>query len=264
MKVITAPTATLNNVGGWTRLIIAASRIAPNLRRQSRVFTVTATNLQIDRSPQADAQRTRGVEPEIAASVARSRLPFRSSTRVWALEGWDPSTHTPGKRREEGAAALVARPSRPSAAIGPRRMSGCDHNACRGSDRLMTYEGRVPPTASRLSCGALKKDSFHNLRAPPASRACSAATTTGSSWPRGGWNGEKRRHVSHEAVAFVEVGVMPAPVVVDKGGIGQFLCKLLKSPGNHRSITAPRDHQGRHRDIGEGSKLRVSSARQRR
>ncbi len=25
---------------------------------------------------------------------------------------------------------------------------------------------------SRLSCGALKKDSFHNLRAPPASSAC--------------------------------------------------------------------------------------------
>src|SRR2546430_10297722 len=58
--------------------------------------TVTATSLQIDRSPQAGAQLARGVEPEIAASVARSMLPFRSSTRVWALEGRDPSTHTPG------------------------------------------------------------------------------------------------------------------------------------------------------------------------
>src|SRR5438132_10160741 len=29
-----------------------------------------------------------------------------------------------------------------------------------------------PPNASRLSCGALKKDSFLNLRAPPASSAC--------------------------------------------------------------------------------------------
>jgi len=28
------------------------------------------------------------------------------------------------------------------------------------------------PNESRLSCGALKKDSFHNLRAPPASSAC--------------------------------------------------------------------------------------------
>jgi len=28
------------------------------------------------------------------------------------------------------------------------------------------------PNGSRLSCGALKKDSFHNLRAPPASSAC--------------------------------------------------------------------------------------------
>src|SRR5881396_1747854 len=31
------------------------------------------------------------------------------------------------------------------------------------------------PNESRLSCGALKKDSFHNLRAPSASSACYAA-----------------------------------------------------------------------------------------
>jgi len=30
----------------------------------------------------------------------------------------------------------------------------------------------LPPNGSRLSCGALKNDSFHNLRAPPASSAC--------------------------------------------------------------------------------------------
>ncbi len=30
----------------------------------------------------------------------------------------------------------------------------------------------VRPNGSRLSCGALKKDSFPNLRAPPASSAC--------------------------------------------------------------------------------------------
>jgi hypothetical protein len=28
------------------------------------------------------------------------------------------------------------------------------------------------PNGSRLSCGALEKDSFLNLRAPPASSAC--------------------------------------------------------------------------------------------
>ena len=32
-----------------------------------------------------------------------------------------------------------------------------------------------PPNGSRLSCGALKKDSFHNLRAPSASSACQTA-----------------------------------------------------------------------------------------
>jgi hypothetical protein len=30
----------------------------------------------------------------------------------------------------------------------------------------------APSNGSRLSCGALKKDSFHNLRAPTASSAC--------------------------------------------------------------------------------------------
>src|SRR5438477_6828329 len=38
---------------------------------------------------------------------------------------------------------------------------------------LEMIRGHVaPPNESRLSCGALKKDSFHNLRAPPASSAC--------------------------------------------------------------------------------------------
>ena len=32
-------------------------------------------------------------------------------------------------------------------------------------------EARVP-NGPRLSCGALQKDSFHNLRAPAASSAC--------------------------------------------------------------------------------------------
>jgi hypothetical protein len=30
----------------------------------------------------------------------------------------------------------------------------------------------VPPNEWRLRCGALKKDSFLNVRAPPASNAC--------------------------------------------------------------------------------------------
>jgi hypothetical protein len=33
-------------------------------------------------------------------------------------------------------------------------------------------ENVLRPNGSRLSCGALKKDSFLNLRAPPASSAC--------------------------------------------------------------------------------------------
>src|SRR6266702_5227982 len=37
------------------------------------------------------------------------------------------------------------------------------------------HERSSPPNESRLSCGALKKDSFLNLRAPSASSACQAA-----------------------------------------------------------------------------------------
>ena len=47
----------------------------------------------------------------------------------------------------------------------------------RAFSRLHDAEGNkesMPrlPNGSRLSCGALKKDSFPNLRAPPASSAC--------------------------------------------------------------------------------------------
>ena len=38
------------------------------------------------------------------------------------------------------------------------------------------------PNESRLSCGAPKKDSFHNLRAPPASSACQTAQRTPGSF----------------------------------------------------------------------------------
>jgi len=33
------------------------------------------------------------------------------------------------------------------------------------------FASACPPNGGRLSCGAQKKDSFHNLRAPPASSA---------------------------------------------------------------------------------------------
>ena len=38
--------------------------------------------------------------------------------------------------------------------------------------RLRHSHEKGLPNGSRLSCGALKKDSFLNLRAPPASSAC--------------------------------------------------------------------------------------------
>src|ERR1051326_5268176 len=44
-------------------------------------------------------------------------------------------------------------------------------------ERVIRF-GPPQPNGSSLSCGALTKDSFHNLRAPPASSACQAAART--------------------------------------------------------------------------------------
>jgi hypothetical protein len=46
------------------------------------------------------------------------------------------------------------------------------HTAQYGDAFETGQETAGPPNGSRLSCGALKKDSFHNLRAPTASSAC--------------------------------------------------------------------------------------------
>jgi len=50
-----------------------------------------------------------------------------------------------------------------------------EHDALRKASTIATDVARmriVQPNESRLSCGALKKDSLLNLRAPPASSAC--------------------------------------------------------------------------------------------
>jgi hypothetical protein len=39
------------------------------------------------------------------------------------------------------------------------------------TDAARGLVGQVPPNGARLSCGALKKNSFPNVRAPPASSA---------------------------------------------------------------------------------------------
>ena len=63
------------------------------------------------------------------------------------------------RKRQQLSAAVVA-----GEADGEERMSVV---------RIIDIEGHVPlSNGSRLSCGALKKDSFLNLRAPPASSAC--------------------------------------------------------------------------------------------
>src|SRR6266576_7296101 len=55
----------------------------------------------------------------------------------------------------------------------PRRMPASDSEPTTWVFRKRLGLGRVAqPNESRLSCGALKNDSFRNLRAPSASSAC--------------------------------------------------------------------------------------------
>ena len=55
------------------------------------------------------------------------------------------------------------------------RARGLSSAECFVNVSFLDHE-RERPDESRLSCGALKKDSFHNLRAPPASAAGEAAS----------------------------------------------------------------------------------------
>ncbi len=60
------------------------------------------------------------------------------------------------------ASTTVCEPEQPAIA----------NQAARRMDGSCLTVVRSRPNGSRLSCGALKKDSFHNLRAPSASSAC--------------------------------------------------------------------------------------------
>src|SRR5207247_10833262 len=51
----------------------------------------------------------------------------------------------------------------------------------RSQQNVVAVGLNAQPNGSRLSCGALKKDSFHNLRAPSASSACLADLASTSS-----------------------------------------------------------------------------------
>jgi len=59
-------------------------------------------------------------------------------------------------------------------AINPvsRRETAQMTRRCREIVTSSFRDGDLLPNGSRLSCGALKKDSFLNLRAPAASSAC--------------------------------------------------------------------------------------------
>ena len=73
--------------------------------------------------------------------------------------------------------ALTQRDLHLDSALGSNRTSRTDAGRDTEADHVGFTKGiglwwDAQPNGPRLSCGALKKDSFHNLRAPPASSAC--------------------------------------------------------------------------------------------
>ena len=101
------------------------------------------------------------------------QLPFEH-TAVVARLGFGSPVVSFGAVRDSGNLAAAAR-------VGPNPLGllnairpTCDHSDAAVLDEVLGH-GRVVtllPNGSRLSCGALKKDSFLNLRAPSASSAC--------------------------------------------------------------------------------------------
>jgi hypothetical protein len=86
------------------------------------------------------------------------------------MPGWTDARILP-QRRPPHATGLSFGERRRSERTGPTDADivegagqGCVHN------RIVLWR-TAQPNESRLSCGALKKDSFHNLRAPSASSA---------------------------------------------------------------------------------------------
>src|SRR5467141_2150145 len=84
-----------------------------------------------------------------------------------------PSRLPPGERNDlQAIAPTNAKRATKERRMGvpPRRgISERVYPPCRWE---VTSDGAGPPNGSRLSCGAPKKNSFLNLRAPPASSAC--------------------------------------------------------------------------------------------
>src|SRR6266576_5809647 len=100
------------------------------------------------------------------ANIARERLGARPSIRYVPVHEGAPQ---PERQLPQPTRAAIRPPS-------PGDINAADGEEPGESKKRFMHRSSVPlSNESRLSCGALKKDSFLNLRAPPASSACYAA-----------------------------------------------------------------------------------------
>ena len=112
------------------------------------------------------------IEIQMQPTAAQAGRVSRLKRHVGALAIWVPKDHPTVTRRLPWNVMERVLP-KGHRAIKRVAMHDDGTNADAQSRPLrISSRETVPPNESRLSCGALNKDSFLNLRAPPASSAC--------------------------------------------------------------------------------------------
>src|SRR6266550_4035999 len=114
---------------------------------------------------------------KIPSIVSVSALPYRKSAIGEAVSSKRlqitlPDGHPTSCSGLLPASCLVWTDRHPAACVERRDTSPSQRWARNGAPRSTKAGPLWPPNGWRLSCGALKKDSFLNLRAPTASSAC--------------------------------------------------------------------------------------------
>ena len=112
----------------------------------------------VETLPTFDASTERPVEDDTQSGLGTSRI------GEGVRPGFEPGTSVPVPRIKRGNR---------SHRTGSRTRIQLPAHHGEGNINVLPLQGLLQlSNESRLSCGAPKKDSFHNLRAPPASSAC--------------------------------------------------------------------------------------------
>src|SRR5258705_2710675 len=136
-------------------------------RHQCRVVGPDDRTPRLRRPPPRNARKPPAVSQETPESVTDPERSLNRELRqvVWRLASGchRRALNRPTVGRRGDPAAQAAHVSLVELNVHQHRF----HPAC-----MCETEPSMRPNGSRLSCGAMKKDSFRNLRAQPASSAC--------------------------------------------------------------------------------------------